>query len=98
MTYKLELFLVLQKIRFINIKSFKNYVFFFNGLLNLDSSFFYGLLNYVKCSPVSSMFNVKKLLNLIISSSLLYLVLCSIPYFHVLFYISLLVYIITQLP
>ena len=28
MTYKLELFLVLQKIRLINIKSFKNYVFY----------------------------------------------------------------------
>ena len=28
MTYKLELFLVLQKKRLINIKSFKNYVFF----------------------------------------------------------------------
>ena len=27
MTYKLELFLVLQKIRLINIKSFKDYVF-----------------------------------------------------------------------
>ena len=38
MTYKLELFLVLQKKRLINIKSFKNYVFY--GLLILDSSFF----------------------------------------------------------
>ena len=38
MTYKLELFLVLQKIRLINIKSFKNYVFY--GLLILDSLFF----------------------------------------------------------
>ena len=28
MTYKLELFLVLQRKRLINIKSFKNYVFF----------------------------------------------------------------------
>ena len=37
MTYKLELFLFLQK-RLINIKSFKNYVF--NGLLILDSLFF----------------------------------------------------------
>ena len=40
----------------------------------------------VRCSPVSLMSNVKKLLNLIISLSLLYLVLCSIPYFHVIFY------------
>ena len=40
MTYKLELFLVLQKKkkRLINIKSFKNYVFY--GLLVLDFSFF----------------------------------------------------------
>ena len=28
MTYKLELFLILQRKRLINIKSFKNYVFF----------------------------------------------------------------------
>ena len=42
MTYKLELFLVLlkkKKKRLINIKSFKNYVFFY-GLLILDSLFF----------------------------------------------------------
>ena len=38
MTYKLELFLVIQKKRLINIKSFKNYIFY--GLLILDSSFF----------------------------------------------------------
>ena len=38
MTYKLELFLVLQRKRLINIKSFKNYVFY--GLLILDSSLF----------------------------------------------------------
>ena len=39
MTYKLELFLVLPKKKkmLINIKSFKNYVFY--GLLILDSSF-----------------------------------------------------------
>ena len=43
MTYKLELFLILQKKRLKNIKSFKNYVYlfiFFYGLLILDSSFF----------------------------------------------------------
>ena len=42
MTYKLELFLVIQKKKkkkLINIKSFKNYVF--NVLLILDFSFFY---------------------------------------------------------
>ena len=39
MTYKLEFFLVIQKKKLINIKSFKNYVF--NGLLILDFSFFY---------------------------------------------------------
>ena len=39
MTYKLELFLViLKKKKLINIKSFKNYIFY--GLLILDSSFF----------------------------------------------------------
>ena len=40
MTYKLELFLVLQKKkkRLINIKSFKNYVLY--GLLILDYSIF----------------------------------------------------------
>ena len=39
MTYKLELFLVLQKKkRLMNIKSLKNYVFY--GLLILDFSFF----------------------------------------------------------
>ena len=37
MTYKLELFLFLQK-SLINIKSFKNYIF--NSLLILDSLFF----------------------------------------------------------
>ena len=46
MTYKLELFLVLQKKKkLINIKSFKNYVF--NGLLILDFSFFYTKLTYL---------------------------------------------------
>ena len=41
MTYKLELFLVLQKKkkRLINIKSIKNYVLY--GLFILDSLFFY---------------------------------------------------------
>ena len=38
MTYKLELFLVLQRKMLINIKSFKIYVLY--GLLILDSSFF----------------------------------------------------------
>ena len=40
MTYKLELFLVIQKKKkkLINIKSFKNYIFY--GLLILDSLFF----------------------------------------------------------
>ena len=38
MTYKLELFLVLPKKGLINIKSFKNYVFY--GLLILDPSIF----------------------------------------------------------
>ena len=45
MTYKLELFLVLQKKKLINIKSFKNYVFY--GLLILDSSFFYTKLTHL---------------------------------------------------
>ena len=44
MTYKLELFLILQKKRLKNIKSFKNYVYLFiylfYGLLILDSPFF----------------------------------------------------------
>ena len=42
MTYKLELFLVIQKKkkkRLINIKSLKNYIFY--GLLVLDFSFLY---------------------------------------------------------
>ena len=43
----------------------------------------------VKCILVLLMSNVKKLLNLIISLSLLYLVLCSIPHFHVVFYMFL---------
>ena len=40
MTYKLELFFssIKKKKRLINIKSFKNYVFY--GLFILDSSFF----------------------------------------------------------
>ena len=39
MTYNLELFLVIQKKKkLINIKSFKNYIFY--GLLILDSLFF----------------------------------------------------------
>ena len=41
MTYKLELFLVLpkkKKKKLINIKSFKNYIFY--GLLIFDFSFF----------------------------------------------------------
>ena len=38
---------------------------------------------FVKCIPVSLISDVKKLFNLIISFSLLYLVLCSIPHFHV---------------
>ena len=46
MTYKLELFLVLQKKKkLINIKSFKNYVF--NVLLILDFLFFYTKLTYL---------------------------------------------------
>ena len=38
MTYKLELFLVLQRKKLINIKSFKNYVFY--GLFILNSLIF----------------------------------------------------------
>ena len=47
MTYKLELFLVIQKKKkkFINIKSFKNYIFY--SLLILDSSFFYTKLTHL---------------------------------------------------
>ena len=48
MTYKLELFLVLQKKkkkRLINIKSIKNYVLY--GLFILDSLFFYTKLTYL---------------------------------------------------
>ena len=45
MTYKLELFLVLQRKKLINIKSFKIYVFY--GLLILDYSFFYTKLTYL---------------------------------------------------
>ena len=44
MTSQLELFLILTK-RLINIKSFKNYVFY--GLLILDSSFFYTKLTHL---------------------------------------------------
>ena len=50
----------------------------------------------VRCPSVSFMSNVKKLLNLIISLSLLYLVLCFILYFHVIFYIFLVIYVINQ--
>ena len=52
----------------------------------------------VKCISVFLMSNVKKLLNLIISLSLLYLVLCSIPHFHVVFYMFLVIYLINQFP
>ena len=46
MSYKLELFLVLpKKKKLINIKSFKNNVFY--GLLILDSSFFYIKLTHL---------------------------------------------------
>ena len=48
MTYKHELFLVLQKKkekRLINIKSIKNYVLY--GLLILDSLFFYTKLTHL---------------------------------------------------
>ena len=48
MTYKLELFLVLQKKKkkiLINIKSIKNYVLY--GLLILDSLFFYTKLTHL---------------------------------------------------
>ena len=44
MTNKIEFFLILKK-RLINIKSFKNYVFY--GLLILDSSFFYTKLTHL---------------------------------------------------
>ena len=40
MTYKLELFLVIKKKRLINIKSVKNYIFFYGSLI-LGFSFFY---------------------------------------------------------
>ena len=50
----------------------------------------------VRSSFVSLMSNVKKLLNLIISLNLLYLVLCSIPYFHVIFYMFFVIYVINQ--
>ena len=50
----------------------------------------------VKCQLISLMSDVKKLLNLIISLSFLYLVLCSIPYFHVIFYTFLTIYVINQ--
>ena len=46
----------------------------------------------VKCIPVFLMSDVKKLFNLIISLSLLYLVLCSNPHFHVVFYMLLVAY------
>ena len=52
----------------------------------------------VRCSSVFLMSNIKKLLNLIISLSLLYLVLCSIPYFRVIFYMFLVIYLINQFP
>ena len=42
--------------------------------------------------------DVKKLFNLIISFSLLYLVLCSIPHFHVISYMLLVIYLINQFP
>ena len=44
MTYKLEFFLVIQKKKLINIKSFKNYIFY--RLLILDS-FFYTKLTHL---------------------------------------------------
>ena len=44
MTYKLEFFLVIQKKKLINIKSFKNYIFY--SLLILDS-FFYTKLTHL---------------------------------------------------
>ena len=50
----------------------------------------------VKCISVFLMSDVKKLFNLIISLSLLYLVLCSIPHFHVVFYMFLVIYLINQ--
>ena len=42
----------------------------------------------VKCISVFLMSNVKKLLNLIIPLNLLYLILCPIPHFDVVFYMS----------
>ena len=45
MTYKLELFLVLQRKKLINMKSFKIYVLY--SLLILDSSFFYTKLTHL---------------------------------------------------
>ena len=53
---------------------------------------------FVKCIPVSLMSNVKRLFNLIISFSLLYLVLCSIPHFHIISYMLLVIYLINQFP
>ena len=50
------------------------------------------------CKMSTSVSNVKKLLNLIISLSLLYLVLCTIPHFNVLFYMLLVIYLINQFP
>ena len=50
------------------------------------------------CKMSTSVSNVKKLLNLIISLGLLYLVLCSIPYFHVIFYFFLVVYFVNEFP
>ena len=50
----------------------------------------------VRCSSVFLMFDVKKVLNLIVSLNLLYLVLCSIPYFHVIFYMFFVIYVINQ--
>ena len=45
---------------------------------------------------LSSLVDVKKLFSLIISFSLLYLVLCSIPHFHVISYMLLVIYLINQ--
>ena len=50
------------------------------------------------CIPVFLMSDVKKLFNLIISFSLLYLVLCSIPHFHVVSYMLLVIHLINQFP
>ena len=44
MTYKLEFFLVIQKKKLINIKSFKNYIFYSLLILN---SFFYTKLTHL---------------------------------------------------